>query len=172
MSDRLKAAILDVPDFPKKGIVFKDITPILGDPALFRLAIEALAEPWRDAGIRYVAGIEARGFIFASAVARELDCGFIPIRKPGKLPRATHRQTYALEYGTDALEIHVDALAAGDRVLLIDDLLATGGTAAACLELLRRCGASVAGVGFLVELTFLEGRGPLGDTPVEALVAY
>jgi adenine phosphoribosyltransferase len=172
MSDRLKAAILDVPDFPKKGIVFKDITPILGEPELFRHAVEGLASPWRNANLRYVAGIEARGFIFAAAVARELGCGFIPIRKPGKLPRATHRQTYALEYGTDALEIHVDALAKGDRVLLVDDLLATGGTAAACLELLRRCGASVVGVSFLIELAFLEGRPTLGTTPVEALVTY
>jgi len=170
--EAIKKAIADVPDFPKPGIVFKDITPVLASADLFARAIELLAAPWQGKDVRYVAGIEARGFIFASAVARRLDAGFIPIRKPGKLPRAVYRQSYALEYGTDSLEIHRDAVPKGAKVVLIDDLLATGGTAAACLQLLAQCQADVVGVSFLVDLTFLDGRAKLGDVPVSAVVSY
>ncbi len=172
MAEAIKKAIADVPNFPKEGIVFKDITPVLADPALFARSIELLAEPWKDKGVKYVAGIEARGFIFASAVARYLNAGFIPIRKPGKLPREVFKETYDLEYGTDTLEIHKDAVAGGDKVVLIDDLLATGGTAAACLKLLAQCEAEVLGVSFLVDLTFLDGRKKLGDLPITAVVSY
>ncbi len=172
MPDRIKKAIADVPDFPKKGIVFKDITPVLADAELLNHTIELLADKWKDKAIQYVAGIEARGFIFASAVACRLNAVFIPIRKPGKLPRAVYSESYELEYGTDKLEIHRDAIPENSKVLLIDDLLATGGTAAACLKLLTQCKAKVVGVGFLIDLTFLNGRKKLGDYDISALVSY
>jgi len=172
MPERIRAAIADIADFPKKGIVFKDITPVLGDSKLFNHSIDLLAKPWIDSDIDYVAGIEARGFIFASAVAIKLNAGFIPIRKPGKLPGPTYSQTYDLEYGTDTVEIHKNAIKNGAKVLLIDDLLATGGTAAAAIKLLDQCNCTVAGVGFLINLTFLKGQDKLGDTVVSSIVSY
>lgn len=150
--------IRDVPDFPKPGITFKDITPLLADAAGFAAAIAAIAEPWRDAGIVAVAGIESRGFILGAALARALDAGFVPIRKPGKLPGSTLGIDYALEYGSDRLEIHADAVARGTRVLLVDDVLATGGTLAASHRLLQGIGAELAGAAVLIELEALRGR--------------
>jgi adenine phosphoribosyltransferase len=154
---RLRAALRAIPDHPKPGIIFQDITPLLADPALFRTAVEALAQPFVGAGITRVAGIEARGFIFAAPLAVVLGAGFIPIRKSGKLPWDRHQETYALEYGIDALEVHRDAAGAGDRVLIVDDVLATGGTAAAAERLLARLGAVVAGHAFLLEIRGLDG---------------
>lgn len=168
----LRAYIRDVPDFPKPGILFKDITPLLRSPGALEFAIDSLARPFRDERITQVAAIESRGFIFGSCVARALGAGFIPIRKPGKLPWTTRRNEYQLEYGSDALEIHNDAVSDRDRVLLIDDVLATGGTASAASHLLRECGATLAGIGMVIELSFLEGRKKLGDTPVHSLIQY
>jgi adenine phosphoribosyltransferase len=168
----LRPFIRDVPDFPKPGIVFKDITPLLRSPEALDYISNALAEPYKDAGITAVAAIESRGFIFGSGVARVLGVGLVPIRKPGKLPWKTRRSEYTLEYGCGVLEIHEDALDADDRVLLIDDLLATGGTAACAVTLARECGANVVAAGFVIELTFLEGRARLDGTPVQALLAY
>jgi adenine phosphoribosyltransferase len=170
--DALTLAIRDVPDFPKPGILFKDITPVLGDPDLFRRAISLFADRHRDAGIRRVAGIEARGFIFAAALALELGAGVIPIRKKGKLPHKTVELSYELEYGEATLEIHVDALARGERVLLIDDLLATGGTAAASAALIKKVGGEIAEIDFLVELAFLNGREKLDGYPVFAPIVF
>lgn len=170
MSD-LARLIRDVPDFPKPGIVFKDITPLLGDPAGLAAAIDRLAAPWRGQGITKVVGIEARGFILAPAVALHLGAGFVPARKPGKLPWHAERQEYGLEYGRDAIELHRDSFAPGDRVLLIDDVLATGGTMGAAVALVRRLGAQVVGAGFLVELGFLGGKGKL-DLPIHAVLGY
>ena len=150
--------IRDIPDFPKPGILFKDILPVLADAAGFAAAVEALAAPWRAAGIDRVCGIEARGFILGSALARALDVGFVPVRKPGKLPGAVRAIDYALEYGHDRLEIQMDALRPGQRVLLVDDVLATGGTLAAAAALLRDSGAELAGATVLVELAALGGR--------------
>jgi len=167
----LKACIRDVPDFPKEGILFKDITPLLADKAAFAQAIDAFAE--RYAGkIDVIAGIESRGFIFGAALASKLGIGFVPVRKPGKLPADTYSAEYSLEYGTDAVEIHQDAISAGSRVLLIDDLLATGGTAAATLELLGKFDAEVVEVAFLIELEFLNGREKLKDHPVYAMISF
>jgi adenine phosphoribosyltransferase len=169
--DDIAALIRDVPDFPKPGIVFKDITPLLADaPAMARTA-DALAAPWRDAGITRVLGIESRGFIFGSLVAERLACGFAPLRKPGKLPWTTRRRDYTLEYGQAALEIHDDALGPGDRALIVDDLLATGGTMAASLSLIRDLGAEVVGAGFVIELAFLAARSRL-DCPIKTLLSY
>jgi len=168
----LAAFIRDVPDFPKPGIVFKDITPLLRAPEAFRAAIDLLSAPFREARISKVAAIESRGFIFGAGVALHLGCGFIPIRKPGKLPWTTLRHEYSLEYGTDALEIHSDAIEEGDRVLIIDDVLATGGTACAAVTLLAQLGAVPIGFAVLVELDFLQGRERLGATPVHSLVRY
>jgi adenine phosphoribosyltransferase len=168
----LKAFIRDVPDFPKKGIVFKDITPLLKSPDALQGSVEALAEPFKNAGVTSVAGIESRGFIFGSCVARILGAGFIPIRKPGKLPWTTRRHEYVLEYGTDALEIHDDAASAGERVLIIDDVLATGGTAAAAAGLVRALGADLVGVATVIELTFLDPRKKLAGTNVHTLIQY
>ncbi|MBN8526822.1 MAG: adenine phosphoribosyltransferase [Planctomycetes bacterium] len=167
----LAALIRDVPDFPKPGIVFKDITPLLGDPSALAQAIAGLAAPWSGRGITKVMGIESRGFILAPSVALELGAGFIPARKPGKLPWTAVRQAYGLEYGTDAIEVHIDAVGPADRVLIIDDVLATGGTAGAALALCKRQGATVVGCGFLVELGFLGGRAKL-DVPVQAVLRY
>ena len=163
----------DVPDFPKPGIVFKDLTPLLADVEAFRFTVDALAErveqaPGRSVG--KVVGIEARGFIFASAVAYRLGSALVPVRKPGKLPWRTASETYELEYGTDSLEIHEDAISAGDDVYVIDDVLATGGTAAATCRLVERLGGRVAGVGFVVELGFLSGRAKLPDYDVVSLI--
>jgi len=168
----LKAYIRDVPDFPKKGIVFKDITPLLGAPEALEYTVSALAEPFRLQKVTRVAAIESRGFIFGSCVARLLGAGFVPIRKPGKLPWTTRRNEYVLEYGTDALEIHDDALAPDDRVLLIDDVLATGGTAAAASCLVQESGATLVGVAMVIELSFLNGRTKLNGIPVHALITY
>jgi adenine phosphoribosyltransferase len=168
-----KALIRDVPDFPEKGVVFKDITPVLADAEALNAAVEGLAAPFASAGVTRVAGIEARGFIFGVPVARRLGVGFVPIRKPGKLPYEVKREEYTLEYGSDLLEIHTDALVPGDRVLIIDDVLATGGTAAAAVRLVRRFRAHPTGVAVLVELTFLNGRKLVpDDVPLTTLVTY
>ncbi len=154
----LKALIRDIPDWPKPGIVFKDITPLLKDPAGLAMAVEQMVNPFRGKGIELVAGAESRGFIFGTAIAQALSAGFIPIRKPAKLPAKTRSIEYELEYGTDRLEIHADAIDRGQRVLMVDDLLATGGTMKACCDLLSQCGADLVGITVLIELTFLPGR--------------
>ena len=159
----LEQAVRTIPDFPKPGILFKDITPILADPVLLRQAVEALAEPFLGEGITKVVGIEARGFILGAMLAHRLDAGFVPVRKRGKLPYQTVSEEYALEYGTDVIEMHVDALDPQDRVLIHDDVIATGGTAAACHRLAGHSGAHVVGYAFLMELPFLEGRAVLQD---------
>jgi adenine phosphoribosyltransferase len=169
---RVAAAIRDVPDFPKKGIVFKDITPVLLDASLFRDATEAMAAPFVGDAISHVVAIESRGFILGAPVAQSLGAGFVPFRKPGKLPHLVERIEYALEYGVDALECHRDALRGGQRVLVVDDVLATGGTAAAACALVESLGATVQGCSFLVELSFLVGRQKLGSGRIERLVRY
>ncbi len=169
---RLEDHIRDIPDFPKPGIVFKDITPLLGDPDAFRSSIEKLADPFRDAGIGKVVGIESRGFIFGAAVAQLLGCGFVPIRKPGKLPYKSRREEYELEYGTDAVEIHEDAFAANERVVIVDDVLATGGTAAAAGKLVRSLGADLTAYAIVIELSFLGGRDKIGDARLHTLITY
>jgi adenine phosphoribosyltransferase len=166
----LAKVLRDVPDFPKKGIVFKDITPILASPAALSLAVEFLTQPFRDQSVDIVVGAESRGFIFGTAVARNLSAGFVPIRKPGKLPCATRRAEYELEYGKDALEIHQDAIRPGMRVVMIDDLLATGGTMVACVELVRSLGGEIVGAAFLIELCFLHGREKLRGLPVHSVI--
>ena len=172
-ANRLKHWIREVPDFPKPGILFKDITTLLKEPAALREAAHLLAERFADRRVDQVVGIEARGFIFAPLVAYRLNAGFVPVRKPGKLPAATAARTYELEYGSDTLEMHVDGLSSGDRVALVDDLLATGGTAKAAADLVESVGARVEAVGFVVELTHLEGRRRLkGYDVVESLVRY
>lgn len=172
MVERLKARIRHVPDFPKPGILFYDITTLLKDRAGFRDAIDAIAQPFADESIDIVAGVESRGFIFGAALADRLGTGFVPVRKKGKLPAATLEVTYALEYGTDSLEVHADAIAAGQRVLIVDDLLATGGTARATASLVRRLGGDVRALAFLVELTFLGGRGKLEGERVVSVLQY
>ena len=169
--DALRAFIRDVPDFPEPGIVFKDITPLLADGAAFADAIAAMSDAVAGPDATVVVGIESRGFIFGAPIATRLGLGFVPVRKFGKLPWSTHTQTYDLEYGTDTLEMHQDAIAAGDRVVVVDDVLATGGTAAATVDLVRGAGGSVEAVVVLIELEFLAGRSRL-DVPVHALVAY
>jgi len=168
--DELFALVRAVPDFPIPGVTFRDLTPLMADVAALQRAVSGLADPFRRAGIARVAGIEARGFIFGALVARELSAGFVPLRKPGKLPAGVESVSYALEYGTAALEIHRDALPPGMRVLLVDDVLATGGTAAAAVELLQRLGAQVAGAAFLLELPALGGRSRLDRCPVHAVL--
>ena len=170
--ERLKTRIRDIPDFPKPGIVFRDITPLVKDPASLRFAIHHLLHPFVGHDITAVAGMEARGFIFGSLAAWELGVGFVPLRKPGKLPYDVQTASYDLEYGTAALEVHVDALGKGDRVLLIDDLLATGGTAKASCELVESLGAEVVACGFVVELDALNGRRQLEPRPVHTLLHY
>lgn len=165
----LAAYIRDIPDFPKPGVIFKDITPLLASPEGFREAIEQMAAPYRDAGVTKVLGAEARGFILGGALALVLNAGFVPARKPGKLPWTTTSAEYALEYGTDQLEMHVDAVVPSDRVLIVDDVLATGGTASAKADLVKRSGAEVVGYAFLMELDFLHGREKLGDHKVVSL---
>lgn len=167
---RISATMRDVPDFPKPGIVFKDITPVLGDAALLRDVIAAIAAPWRSQDLTHVAGIESRGFMFGVPVALALGAGFIPIRKPGKLPWRTMSQAYSLEYGADHLEVHVDACPRGSRVLLVDDVLATGGTAGAACDLIGRLGGEVVGCSFLLAISTLNGRMRLDACPVETLV--
>ncbi|HNQ24935.1 MAG TPA: adenine phosphoribosyltransferase [Phycisphaerae bacterium] len=169
---KLRSLIRDVQDYPKPGIVFKDITPLLRDAAGLSLAVEYLTQPFRHLHIQAVVGAESRGFIFAVAVARNLSAGFVPVRKPGHLPYKTRAEEYALEYGTDRLEIHNDALRPGDKVLMVDDLLATGGTMAACCRLVRSLGADIVGIAVLIELTHLHGRNLLGDYPVHSILRY
>ena len=167
----LRDYIRDVPDFPKPGIVFKDITPLLRSPEALGAACDALAEPYRGQRVSNIVAIESRGFIFGSCVARALGAGFVPIRKPGKLPWTTRRNEYKLEYGSDVLEIHDDALTADDRVVIVDDVLATGGTAAAAAALVKELGATIVGAAVVIELDFLEGRKKL-DVPVHSLIRY
>ena len=167
----LSSYIRDVPDWPKEGIIFKDITPLLASPEGFRAAIDTLASHYEEAGITKVMGAEARGFIFGGALAYRLGAGFVPARKPGKLPWQTTAVTYDLEYGTDSLEVHSDSFGEGDVVLIVDDVLATGGTAAAKAQLVMETGATVAGFAFLIELDFLEGRSKLPqDAPITSLI--
>lgn len=170
--EALKERIRHVPDFPKPGILFYDVTTLLGDREGFRLAVDAMAEPYSGQPIDMIVGIESRGFIFGSAIADRIGAGFAPVRKPGKLPSTTRRASYDLEYGTDALEIHDDAVQAGQRVLIVDDLLATGGTAAATVGLVRSLGADVVGVQFLIELVALRGRDRLQGENVGVVLTY
>lgn len=168
----IENAIRNVPDFPKPGIQFKDITPVLADARLFSGAIDLLTNGFQPGSVDAVVGIDARGFIFAAAVAVKLGAGFVPVRKKGKLPYQVHEEDYALEYGTATIAMHVDALHAGARVLLVDDLLATGGTAAAAASLVRKLGAEILEISFLIELGFLKGRERLAGHPVRSLVIY
>ena len=168
----LKQHIRHVPDFPKPGILFYDITTLLNDAGGFHETILALAAPYQGKGVEQVVGIESRGFILGAAVANELGAGFVPIRKPGKLPSKCHRQDYALEYGTDGLEIHEDAVRTGQRVLVVDDVLATGGTARAAAALVRRIGGTLIGMSFLIELNFLQGRDKLAGEDVFSVMQY
>ncbi|MEW5975257.1 MAG: adenine phosphoribosyltransferase [Acidobacteriota bacterium] len=170
--NKLKAIIRNVPDFPKKGILFYDITTLLKDAAALREVIDHLVDRYAKERVDVVVGIESRGFIFAPALAYRLNCGFVPVRKPGKLPAETLKVTYDLEYGQDSLEIHRDAIQKGQRVLVVDDLLATGGTAAAVAQLIRQLGGEVAGLAFLVELEFLGGRKKLDGFDVFSLLQY
>ena len=167
LHDLVGGLVRDVPDFPKPGVVFKDITPLLDDAAGFGSVVRGLAEVGE--GVDKVVGLESRGFIFGAPVALELGVGFVPVRKPGKLPRATHAVQYELEYGHETLEIHTDALAPGERVLIVDDVLATGGTAAAAAELIRNCGAEPVALAVVLELGFLSGRDKTGTLPVTSL---
>jgi adenine phosphoribosyltransferase len=172
VTDTLKAKIREIPDFPKPGILFYDITTLLRDPEGFRLAVEALAAPYHSSPVDLVVGIESRGFILGGAIADRLGAGFVPVRKVGKLPSKTVRVSYDLEYGSDSLEMHDDAIIEGQCCLVVDDLLATGGTAKATVDLVRRLGGKVHGVAFLVELTFLNGRQRLPDEQVHAVLQY
>ena len=171
--DQIRDLIRDVPDFPKPGIGFKDITPVLADSAALRSLVELMADPFHDLDVVAVAGIEARGFVLATPIAMSLDAGFIPMRKPGKLPYDVRSESYDLEYGTDSLEVHVDAVAPGDRVLLVDDVIATGGTAAAAINLLQGLGAEVVALSLFIELGFLSGRSRLDQSvAIHSLVTY
>jgi adenine phosphoribosyltransferase len=169
---RLRARIRDIPDYPKPGIVFKDITPLLADAVLFAAATDAMAEPFRRFRITHVVAIESRGFILGGPIAQRLGAGFVPVRKPGKLPGRTRREEYALEYGRDALEIHADACDSEARVLIVDDVLATGGTAAATQRLVESIGGSVYGFSFLLALSFLPGLGRLGAANLQSLITF
>jgi len=168
----LSGHIRSIPDWPKKGILFRDITPLLADPKAFTAAIDALCADFTEAGIEYVAAVEARGFIFGAAVARKLGAGFIPIRKRGKLPFRTESVSYDLEYGTDTLEVHSDAVEDKAKVLMVDDLLATGGTMAAACKLIEKIGGQVAGITFLIELRELAGRDKLAGYNVKTVISY
>jgi len=168
----LRALVRDIDDFPKPGVVFKDITPLLGDAASFARMVDALAAPYAGRGITKVLGIEARGFIAGAPVADRLGAGFVPVRKAGKLPWHVEKEEYVLEYGTDLLEIHRDALHPGEVTLIVDDVMATGGTAEATVRLVEKLGANVAGLAFIIELAFLEGRRRLGSHEVHSLITY
>jgi adenine phosphoribosyltransferase len=168
----LKKFIRDIPDFPKPGILFRNITPLLGDPAALRESVRRLADPYREHGIQQVIAAEARGFIFAAPLAIELGAGFVPVRKPGKLPFNRHSFKYDLEYGSDTLEMHVDGVRSGSRVLVVDDLLATGGTVGACVKLLEKTGADIVGCAFAIELVALGGAKTLAPHPVFSLLKY
>jgi adenine phosphoribosyltransferase len=168
----IERAIRNVPDFPKAGIQFKDITPVLADAKLFAATIDLLTDGFQPGSVDAVVGIDARGFIFAAAAAMKLQAGFVPVRKQGKLPYQTHEQEYELEYGTATVAVHTDALQTGSRVLLIDDLLATGGTAAAAAALMNKLGAEILQISFLIELSFLNGREKLKPYPVRSLIIY
>jgi adenine phosphoribosyltransferase len=170
--EKLRAAVRDVPDFPKKGIIFKDITPILGSGKLFRTAIEAFLEQCRGKKIDKIVGIDARGFLFGSAVAYDLGVGFVPLRKKGRLPYKTESAKYSLEYGEAEMELHVDAIERGEKIVLIDDLLATGGTSASAATLIRKVGGDLIEAQFLIELEFLDGRKKLDSTPVVSFLKY
>ena len=170
--EQLRAAVRDVPDFPKEGILFRDITPVLNDPVLFRASIDLFVERCRGKNIDKIVGIDARGFLFGSAVAYELSLGFVPIRKRGKLPYRTDTAKYSLEYGEAEVEMHTDALKEGERVVLVDDLLATGGTSAAAAILIRNTGANLLEAQFLIELEFLQGRKRIEPTPVTSFLKY
>lgn len=169
---KLRNLIRDIPDFPKPGVVFKDITPLLGDPAGLALAVEYLSQPFRRSQIDYVVGTESRGFIFGTAAAQNLATGFIPVRKPGKLPSSVKTAKYELEYGTDCIEVHEDALQTGFRVLIVDDWLATGGTMAATCELLASLGADIVGIAVLIELEFLKGRDKISEFSLHSILSY
>jgi adenine phosphoribosyltransferase len=170
--DRFYAAVRDVPDFPKAGILFRDITPLLLDPKLFRDAVERMTEPFKGKRVDRVLAVESRGFILGAPVALALGAALVPARKPGKLPWKRYRVEYALEYGTDALEIHEDAISVGHRVLIVDDVLATGGTAAAALKVVDQAGGRLVGMSFLIELLALEGRKQMGRTKIASLLTY
>lgn len=172
LTDTLRAAVRDVPDFPKPGIVFKDITPILSDGKLLRLAVDQFVAACEGQNIEKIAGIDARGFLFAAAVADRLGLGFVPIRKKGKLPWKTESLSYKLEYGEASVEVHMDAFPNGERVALIDDLLATGGTAGAAACLIEKAGGKLVQAQFLIELSFLNGRGALSPVPVKSILVY
>ena len=171
-SIRLEDWIRDIPDFPQRGVLFKDITPLLQDAAAFHASLDRLAAHYAGSGIQMVVGVESRGFIFGAALAYLLNCGFVPVRKFGKLPYQTVSVEYSLEYGTNMVEMHTDAIRPGQRVLIVDDLLATGGTTSAAMELVEKLGGHIAGIAFLVELTFLKGREQLGGHDVFALIKY
>ena len=171
-SIQLEDWIRDIPDFPQRGVLFKDITPLLQDAAAYHAALDRLAAHYAGAGIEMVVGVESRGFIFGAALAYLLNCGFVPVRKFGKLPHQTVSVEYSLEYGTNVVEMHTDAIRPGQRVLIVDDLLATGGTTSAAMELVEKLGGHIAGIAFLVELTFLKGREQLGGHDVFALIKY
>ncbi len=168
----LTSLIRDIPNWPKPGIIFKDITPLLRNPAGLALAVEMMANPFRGQRIDVVCGAESRGFIFGTAIAQSLSAGFVPIRKPNKLPFSKHRVEYGLEYGTDTLEIHTDAITPGQRVLMVDDLLATGGTLGACLDLIKKLGGEIVGVTVLIELMFLKGRDKVRPHDVHAVIQF
>lgn len=170
--DRIKSLVRDVPDFPKPGIIFKDITPLLKDGLAFKAACDLMCRPFQKERVDQVVGIESRGFFFSSVIACLLGSGFIPVRKKGKLPRETERVSYSLEYGEDFLEIHRDAIKKGDRILIVDDVLATGGTAEAVVKLIEKLGGKVVGLTFFIELSFLNGRKRLDQLPLHSLVQY
>jgi adenine phosphoribosyltransferase len=168
----LKSYIREIPDFPKPGILFRDITPVLAHPQGLPTVAKGIAAAFAQEAIDYVVGIESRGFIIGTAVAHSIGCGFVPVRKPGKLPAAVHRVEYALEYGTDKLEVHQDAIAQGSKILIVDDIIATGGTAAATAELIQLAGGELVGYGFMVELLALQGRQALPDVNIFSLITY
>ena len=171
--ETLKSVIRDIPNFPKEGIIFKDITPLLSNPASFKKAIDTLKVRYRDKEIDQVVGVEARGFVFASALAYALGCGVVMVRKPGKLPYKTYQKTYSLEYGEDSIEIHQDAFEKDQKIVIIDDVLATGGTLAACVELVsKNFEVDLVEIGFLIELDFLNGRQKLGNIPIYSMMHF